>query len=78
MGAVGEYDRGHKQSSPGKELSNEAKRGKPMREKMTETWSVHGQVPISPRSVSQAQFTENLVRIAAACSAEYDGWGTSL
>jgi hypothetical protein len=44
----------------------------------TQTWSVQGQVLISPRSVSQAQFTENLVRIAAACSADYDGWGTSL
>lgn len=36
LGAVARYDRGGKQSSPGKELYDEAKRGKLMQEKMPE------------------------------------------
>jgi regulator of RNase E activity RraB len=44
----------------------------------TETWIVEGQVLISPRSVCQEQFTEKLVRLAAAYSGDYDGWGTSI
>jgi hypothetical protein len=36
LGAVGAYDRGDKQSSPGKELTNQAERGKLLREKMPE------------------------------------------
>jgi hypothetical protein len=41
-------------------------------------WSVQGQLHIRPDLMGSRGMTSQLVELAAACSAQYDGWGTSI
>jgi hypothetical protein len=41
-------------------------------------WSVEGQLHESPLVVASSQRTAELVRLAADCGGQYDGWGTSI
>lgn len=41
-------------------------------------WSVEGQLHESPNFVASRKVTEELVRLAANCGSQYDGWGTSV
>lgn len=43
-----------------------------------DTWAVQGRLWESATRVGGSDLTEDLVRLAAALGAEYDGWGTSL
>lgn len=41
-------------------------------------WGVEGKLHEAPEFVASSDITEELVRLAIACSATYDGWGTSV
>jgi hypothetical protein len=41
-------------------------------------WSVEGQLIVSPNVIAGRKLTEELVRLAAGCGGQYDGWGTSV
>ena len=43
-----------------------------------EPWSVEGQLHEPPAFVASRKVTEELIRAAAECGGEYDGWGTSV
>jgi len=43
-----------------------------------EPWSVEGKLHEAPEFVASRMVTEELVRLAVTCGAEYDGWGTSV
>jgi hypothetical protein len=41
-------------------------------------WNVEGQLNETPSFVASRKVTEELVRLAAECGGQYDGWGTSV
>lgn len=43
-----------------------------------ERWNVEAGATIAPQKVLSDEFTEDLVRLAAAHDSAYDGWGTSV
>ena len=43
-----------------------------------EPWSVEGKLHEPPEYVASFKVTNELVRLAAECGSEYDGWGTSV
>jgi hypothetical protein len=43
-----------------------------------EPWSVEGTLHEPPEYVASLKITSELVRLAAECGGEYDGWGTSV
>jgi len=42
-----------------------------------ECWNVEAGAKIAPQNVLSDEFTEDLVRLAAAHDSAYDGWGTA-
>lgn len=41
-------------------------------------WNVEAAIQQSIELTMRREFTDELVRIAVSCSAQYDGWGTSI
>ena len=43
-----------------------------------EQWNVEAGAKVAPQKVLSDEFTEDLVRLAAAHNSAYDGWGTAV